>query len=267
MILISVDSLTRVGATRRFQFISYWLTGRRMEVRIVQINGVKSVENGRVSELTSCNRIARSANRIRDVCTQRVTTDKPTIMAHWKLPWTVRSHSERVQRPTCVCVCALLSVCTLVIYAKQLLNDCGDATRHTIVFTTAQHAPCSAIDAKSFVIIKCCWIWTLDTFMLAASLERTVSDRQRHERRRRCYCFDPFFSLVAFIRPAESSGWLIAQCLFQCTLFAERKRNRKRIRRWILFSLSLSMMMSSSWCIHRTMLSLSTEACSNLEQQ
>lgn len=43
MILISVDSLTRVGATRRFQFISYWLTGRRMEVRIVQINGVKGV--------------------------------------------------------------------------------------------------------------------------------------------------------------------------------------------------------------------------------
>lgn len=118
-----------VRTTRRLQFISYWSTRRRM--RTVQIDGVKRVhgENERALHCTLQTAQCKSNSKC-----MYSTGRRQTIMTHWKLPWTVCSHSPALASAS--------DVCTLVIYSQQLLNDCGDVTRHT----------CSAIDANSFVI-------------------------------------------------------------------------------------------------------------------
>lgn len=165
----------------------------------------------------------------------------------------------------------------LSVAIVEWLRRC-DASRHTTVFTNT-HTPCSAIDANSFVIIKGSWMldgWMAfcDVDVVRPSVEWTTSTTNDDDGDDNIIV-SPHFSL--FIPPAavlaQANRW---RYLFECISFAWKI---VIVTEFLFLSLPLSfpslavplplscsMMMSSSYCIYRTMLTLSTEPCSKFEQ-
>lgn len=176
-----------------------------MEVRIVQINGVKKSSDGQrewvLSELHCTLQIEFEMYVLNGSPTNHKGPLKITMNCAW---W-----------------CVSVYFGDLFVAIVEWLRRC-DATRHTIVFT---NTPCSATDANSFVIIKC-WL------AAGCMADYILSNRQRNgcrRQRRPCYCFSQCFP--SFHRPSEPTAMSIRMHFVRM-----EKENRKRNRLWISFA-------------------------------
>lgn len=206
-----------------------------MEVRTVQINGVKKSSDGQ-HEWVACHTLQIEFEMY-------VLNGSPT------------NHNGPL-KITMNCVLALaggaarlmcVPVCTLVIYSS---NDCGDALRRdTQSFLQILHAVQSM--QTHLLSSNAGWLAAWLTILCPTVDGMDVGGDDDHV----------IVSRNVPLRPIGRANRLLSAMSIRMHSVRMKKKSSLNF-----FFRSFSMMMSSSWCIYRTMLTLSTEACSKFSQ-